>query len=126
MDTVGGKDSHIGNYNKFMKQRRKASKKIAISGLHTISVPPASSGIFLEKVKSIYPQIPVIAHLKTGRIHIVSNDDNNLASLRKLSLAIGGKIPREWNYLQTKGIKSILTDAELSIVKSLKKNTLIW
>jgi FAD/FMN-containing dehydrogenase len=122
MNDAGAEAVHSQGFKQYMNVRKKAAEKIVGPGLYTITVPPASSGIFLEKIHFISPEMPVIAHLKTGRFHVKCLDIKQLAGLTESSAAIGGKHPREWNYLQTKGLTSVLTDAERSVVKSLKED----
>jgi len=121
MRNARAEDIHIESYKQFMKMRRKAAKQMVGTGFYTISVPPVSSGIFMKRIKSVSPEIPVIAHPKTGRFHIVCNDDSRLIKLRESALSIGGKLPVEWEHLIKKGIGSFFTEAELSIARSLKR-----
>ncbi|HUT63108.1 MAG TPA: FAD-linked oxidase C-terminal domain-containing protein, partial [Anaerolineae bacterium] len=121
MKNAGAEDIHIESYKQFMKMRRKAAKQMVGTGFYTISVPSVSSGIFMKRIKSVSAEISVIAHPKTGRFHIVCNDDSLLIKLRESALAIGGKLPLGWEHLHKKNIGSFLTEAELSIARSLKR-----
>ncbi len=122
MRNARAEDILIESYKQFMKMRRKVAKQMVGRGFYTFLVPPVSSGIFMKRIKSVSPEIPVIAHLKTGRFHIVCNDDSRLIKLRESGLAIGGKLPVEWEHLNKKGIRSLFTEDELSIARSLKRD----
>ncbi len=121
MDEDGAENIRSQGFDKYMNDRRNTAEHIARQGMYTISVPPASSGVFLNRIHAVSPNIPVAAHLKTGRFHVVCRGAEDCARLADASSAIGGKRPREWDFLRTKGIKSILTAPERIIVKSLKE-----
>ncbi len=114
-------DFHVRNYYTFMSQRRKAAKSMVGQDFFTITVPPASSGVFLERIKTVSPEIPVIAHPKIGRFHLVCNNSDQMDKLSKSALALGGKLPVMWGYANTKGIADFYTKPELKIVRSLKR-----
>ena len=104
-----------------MTRRRKAAIRMLGQNFYTITVPPASSGIFLEKIKAVSPEIPVIAHPKIGRFHLVCHEGDQMKKLSKSALALGGKLPVRWGYANTKGIADFFTKPELEIVRSLKR-----
>ena len=105
----------------FMAKRRKAGRKIADSGLFTFSLPPMSSGVFLEKISMISQEIPLIGHLLTGRFHILCTETAMLERITETALAIGGKLPVEWGYAAKKGISGLFTGPELEIARAIKR-----
>ena len=121
INNAGADDFHVRNYYTFMSQRRKAAKSMVGQDFYTITVPPASSGIFLERIKNVSPEIPVIAHPKIGRFHIVCHEDDQMKKLSKSALGLGGKLPVRWGYSNTNGIADFYTKPELEIIRSLKR-----
>ena len=121
MNNARADDFHVRNYNKFMTRRRKAAIRMVGQDFYTIIVPPASSGVFLERIKTVSPEIPVIAHPKIGRFHLVCHDGDQMKKLSKSALALGGKLPVMWGYANTKGIADFFTKPELGIILSLKR-----
>ncbi len=121
MNNARADDFHVRNYYKFMTRRRKAAIRMVGQDFYTITVPPASSGFFLERIKTVSPEIPVIAHPKIGRFHLVCHDVDQMKKLNKSALALGGKLPVMWGYANTKGIADFFTKPELGIARSLKR-----
>lgn len=75
----------------------------------------------MERIKAVSPEIPVIAHPKIGRFHLVCGDTKKINKLRESALAIGGKHPVEWEYVKRKGVAGLFTEPELRIARSLKR-----
>ena len=121
MNHAGAETVRMKDYKNFMAKRRIVAKTLIGSGFYTISVPPASSGVFMKKIKAVSPEIPVIAHPKIGRFHLVCRDADQIDKLRKATLAIGGKQPVEWELIKRKGIAGLFTKPELGIARSLKR-----
>ena len=116
------KDVRFINYNKFHREHRAASKQIVDHGFYTFFIPPASSGFFLERIRAVSPEIPVIAHPLIGRFHLACSDQMQVEKLRESSLALGGKLPVEWGYIVKKGIAGLFTKPELAIARALKRD----
>jgi len=121
MNHAGAETISMEDYKKFMLKRRKLAGHLIGPGFYTISVPPASSGVFLKRIKAVSPEIPVIAHPQIGRFHLVCRDVDQINKLKKSALAIGGKHPVGWEYIKRKGIAGLFTKPELGIARSLKR-----
>ncbi len=120
MNDAGAEKVRLSDYNKFKAKRRKAAHQIAGPGMYTFSIPPSSSGVFLEKIKAVSPEIPVIAHPLIGRFHLLCSDRKRIETLSESSLAVGGKIPAVWDFIVKKGITGLFTKPELTVARALK------
>ena len=120
MHNAGAEKVRIKDYNKFKAKRRKVARHIAGPGLYTFSIPPSSSGLFLEKIKVVSPEIPVIAHPLIGRFHLFCSDRSRIEALSESSLAAGGKLPAGWDFIIKNGVAGLFTKPELSVARALK------
>ena len=121
LNTTGANTVYEESHSSFMIPRRQASKNIVGPGFNTISVPPSSSWILMEKILNCSDHIPVVAHSAIGRFHVVCRDEELISSLQKTALAIGGNYPVTWNRMGKDGISCLFSEAERNIARSLKR-----
>lgn len=105
----------------FMELRRKAGRNMVSSGFFTVSVPPSSSDVLLEKMCMVSDTMPVLAHPAIGRFHAVCSDEAKINTISEISLALGGKQPVQWSRLKKEGIAHLFTKSELEITRTLKR-----
>jgi len=122
MKTAGADDILLQKREAFTRMRREASKNLVNAGFVTLSVPPRSSVIVLEKIRSSAPHMPVIAHPAMGRIHTAANNTDMKHTLEEITLAVGGKSPVGFSILKSKGLTSLFTGSELKIARALKRS----
>lgn len=121
MNAAGAKDVHVERLESYITRRREAVKNMFGSDFFTISVPPFSSGVFLEKIHELSRTMPVLAHPVEGKFHVICCDEKFVGRLGEMSLAVGGKHPVEWNRLRKEGISHLFTAAELEIIRTMKR-----
>ncbi|MBA7582120.1 putative FAD-linked oxidoreductase [subsurface metagenome] len=114
-------DVSVGEKSRFIPLRQNAAKMLSGDGIITLDVPFSSSSVILEKLRTHFPAIPVIAHPALGRLHVFSTDENLIARLSALSRGIGGKRPVVWNRLKDGSLSDQFTDNEIEIARSLKR-----
>ena len=121
LSEAGADEIHDEKCETFMKQRREVVKNMAGKDFLTVSVPPSSSAVLMEKMHACSETMPVIAHPAIGRFHCVCQDDKVIRTLRETSLSVGGKYPVVWDTIMHEGISGLFTGAELEITRSLKR-----
>ena len=122
MKAAGADDIILLERAEFTRIRREVSKNLVNAGFITLSVPPSSSVIVLEKIHSFAPLMPVIAHPALGRIHTRANNTDMKHTLEGITLAVGGKIPVDFGILKSKGLAFLFTGSELKIARALKRS----
>jgi len=105
----------------YFKERRLAAHMIAVPGMATFRVPPASSGEFLKRIGVVSPGSPLVAHTLIGRFHLIVPDRAAVDRLTSVSLTLGGKRPVLWERLGTEGIVGLLTPGERLAAQALKR-----
>ena len=121
MNTCGAETVCVKDRKTFIGLRRKSGRMIVDSGFYTVSVPPSSSVVLMEKIYTLFPEMPVVAHPAIGRFHLVCHEAEEMRSIRETVLAVGGKHPIRWGQVAQDGISGLFTKAELMIARSLKR-----
>ncbi|MFA6471049.1 MAG: FAD-binding oxidoreductase [Candidatus Latescibacterota bacterium] len=121
LEKAGAESIHEENPEQFMEKRRAIAYRLAGEGLITFTAPPSASGSLLGVLQQKYPGMPLIAHPRIGRFHMLSYDENSVQQLRERVLAVGGKNPTVWGQIAREGLSSLLTPAERSVALTLKQ-----
>ena len=121
LKTLGVDNLLIRTNEQFKKSRREIAKRFASVNLVIASVPPSSTGVYLEAILALSPTLPVLAHAPLGRIHIMCNDDKLIKKLEELTLAFGGKRLVRWQEIYHNGVLGLFGGSELNLVNKLKK-----
>ena len=121
LEKAGADSVHEENPELFMEKRRAIAYRLAGEGLVTFTAPPSASGSLLGVLRQKFPGMPLLAHPRIGRFHMLSHDENSVQQLRERVLAVGGKNPIVWGQIAREGLSSLFTPAERSVALTLKQ-----
>ncbi len=121
LDEAGAESVCMEDYQPFMTLRRDAAVRMVGPGFYTISVPPSSSGVFMERIDKVSSEIPVIAHPQIGRFHLICKNADQMEQVRESARAVGGKLPVAWEHIINKAIADLFTGPERTLARSLKR-----
>ncbi len=120
MERAGAGSVREETPSEYDSMRRNSARRMTGTGMVTLSVPPPASSALYRRLRHVFPGMRVIAHPLLGRMHVLA-EASEIARLREMALAVGGKQPADWNRMLREGIQDLFTPKELKVAQALKR-----
>jgi len=121
MSDAGAYDIATAPAGEYILRRRGENVLPMETDFHTVTLPPASTGILVGFIVNLDHHIPVVAHPRAGKLHFVSGDTSMVGMVREKSLALGGKPPVSRSDIVRHGVAGLFSSSELDMVRALKR-----
>lgn len=103
----------------FRGLRRAIARDLAGGDLTTVRLGTAAVGPFLARLRNSAPGDPVLGHLLSGRVHVISRSGRH-AAVHDAARALGGSAPLSWARIRTDGYAHTFSASQAALVSALK------